>query len=502
MNPFPKLTSRDRVIDAVLVVLCGVGQAAAAAFAAFATRDAFAALHTGESIAMRTLVELCGAGVFAALCLYLAQRRSEALGQSYANALRQCLYRQIASLPKARHEERRVGALSLRFVGDLSAARLWFGAGLPDSLSALVILPGAMAILLALDPALAPAAVWPIVIALVVMMGAAWHLEQRHKVLRARRAGVAISMIERISMSPELDLMGRTDKELRALASRGADLRDDAVARRSRTALLQAILHTGTAMAGLSLLWSAGHLGAAPGTVAASLAVLAILVMPFQNLATAWDRHCAWRVARGKAMKLLNETTVDRQINPRNSAVEVAISGEIDGQPVARTIPKGEISFLDEEIGARLARHIAGLDRSSDVSVSFDGSLDQPKTAFIGDDHVGLQGSLRRTATLLSGKRPDDETIAGTLAAYGLGHLLELEKGLGTRIAEAGRNLTADETLRLDLARAELGKVDLLVLDSARWRAMSDGQSLLEQFRNRSDATIIGTSVPNATEYE
>ncbi len=261
MSSLPPLASRDRVFDAVLVVICGVGQAAAAAFAAFATRDAFEALHAGNGIESRTLVELGAAGLVAALCLYLARRRSEALGQSYANALRQSLYRQVAALPKRRHQERRVGALSLRFVGDLSAARLWFGSGLPDTLTALVVLPGAMAILFALDPVLAPVGIGPIVISLLLMTGMAWHLEQRHSTLRSRRAGLAITMIERIAMSPELDLMGRTGKEMRALAERGETLRKDAVARRSRTASLQAILRAGTSIAGLAVLWSAGQTG-------------------------------------------------------------------------------------------------------------------------------------------------------------------------------------------------------------------------------------------------
>jgi ABC-type multidrug transport system fused ATPase/permease subunit len=499
MSSLPPPASRDRVADAVLVVLCGVGQAAAAAFAAFATRDGFAALHAGSGIAWRTLAELGGAGVFAALCLYLAQRRSEALGQSYANALRQSLYRQVAALPKARHQERRVGALSLRFVGDLSAARLWFGSGLPDVLTALVVLPGAMAILLALDPALAAAGILPIAIALLVMTVVAWRLERRHSVLRSRRAGLAISMTERIAMSPELDLMGRTGKEMRALAERGETLRKDAVARRSRTASLQAILQAGTAVAGLAVLWRAGQAGVAPGTVAAGLAVLALLVLPLQNLATAWDRYCAWRVARRKALTLFDEDIVERRTDRRKQAVEVRISGRIAGQPVDRTFARGGVSTLDGDHAVQIARHIAGLDRSAGLTVTFDGADARPKTGFIGDGYVGLQGSLRRSLTLLCRKRPTDRTVAETLDAYGLGYLLDRDAGLDARIAESGRNLSAEETLRLELARAELGKVYLLVVASVRWQAMPDGQGLLDVFGNRSGATVIvAPPLPNS----
>ena len=338
------------------------------------------------------------------------------------------------------------------------------------------------------------AGILPIVISLLVMAGVAWRLEQRHRVLRSRRGGLAITMIERIAMSPELDQMGRTGKERRALTERGETLRKDAVARRSRTASLQAILQAGTAIAGLAVLWSASQTGVAPGTVAASLAVLALLVLPLQNLATAWDRYCAWRVARGRAQNLFNEEIVKRRTDSRKQAVEVQICGAIAGRPVEQTFTKGGISNLDDDHAVQIARHIAGLDRSASLTVTFDGADAQPKTAFIGDGYVGLQGSLRRSVTLLCRKRPTDQKIKETLDAYGLGYLLERDRGLDTRIAESGRNLNAEETLRLDLARAELGKVYLLVVASIRWHAVSDGDWLLELFRNRSGATVIVTS--------
>ena len=491
MTYLPRLAKEGCATDAALIVICGVCQAAAAAFAAFATRDAFAALHAGQGIATGTLIELAAAGIFGAIALYHAQRRSEALGQTYANALRQCLYRKIATLPKERHDERRLGALSLRFVGDLSAARLWFGVGLPDVLTAAIVLPGAMIILFALDPSLAPAGVIPIALALTIAVALAWHLGKRHRTLRRRRAAIAISMIERISMAPELDQMGRTKKELRSLSDQGQTLRQNAVARRSRAASLQAILQAGTAIAALCLMWRAGQIGTAAGTVAASLAVLALIMLPLQRLATAWDRFCAWRVAKEKAEDLLRERSVERKSRHRKSAVEVTVSGKLGDQSSEILFPCGAITTMTGAMGSRLARHIAGLDETPDLEVRFDGSTKQPRTAYIDDIHTGLQGSLRRTATLLSRKRPEDAAIAEALAAYGLAQLMDGPKGLETRIAEAGRNLSPEETLRLDLVRAELGQVDLLIIDSTRFRAMSNGTKLLKLFTNRNEVTLI-----------
>lgn len=491
MSGLPPLTARERVVDASLVVVFGIGQAAAATLAAFATRDAFAALHSAGGPALRTLVELVCAGLLGAVCLYGAHRRSEALGQSYANALRRRLYRHIAALPKALHERRRLGSLSLRFVGDLSAARLWFGTGLPDVLTAVVVLPGAAAILFALDPALAPTAVAPIGVALIAMIAVAWRLETRHRFLRTRRADIAIAMIERIARSPELDLMGRTDRELRSLDEKGMVLRRDAVARRSRTASLQAILHVGTAVAGLALLWRAGQTGTAPGTVAASLAVLALIALPLQNLAVAWDRYCAWRVARGKALRLLAAPSIERVNGAALACTSVEVSGTVDGEAVSRVFPCGGVSSLSGPSGSVLARHIAGLDRSDHLRITYNKGPAQPKTAYIGDEFIGLQGSLRRVATLMSSKRPDDGRIREVLAAYGLGHLLKEGRSLDTRMPEAGRTLTSDETLRLDLARAELGGVGLVIIDSVRLRASLHRKALIALFARRCHASLL-----------
>ncbi len=498
MRTLPTLATRDRVIDAVLIVSCGIVQAAALAAGAFATRDAFAALHAGGGLSIYTMLELAVAGIVAAICLLLSRRRAEGLGQSYAIALRHALYRQIAQLPKSRHDERRVGALSLRFVGDLSAARLWFGRGLPDLLSASVVLPGAVAILFALDPVLATTGLLPLGLALLVMVFAAWHLKRRHRQLRRRRANIAIAMIERVSIAPDLDLMGRTNRELCSLDRQGASLRDDAVARRSRTSGLQAILQVGVSLSGLTMLWLASRHGLAPATVAASLSVLALVAMPMQDIGAAWDKYCAWRVAREKALRLLREPVIRRRSRSLNEPVSVTLSGTYRGKRIAFFANGGEVTKLPDYACQTPARNISGLDTSDSVDVRFDGQKERPRIAHIGDDHLGLQGSLRRSATLMSRKRPSDKRITQALTAFGLGPLLSASGGLSQRISQNGKGLTAAQSLRLDLARAVLGKSNVIVIASLRWSAEPAQTSLINTLRELTPATIIVAETANA----
>lgn len=491
MSVLPPLATRDRVLDAVLLVSCGIAQAAALAVAAFATRDAFAALHAGETLATRTVAELAVSGAAVALCLLLASYRAEALGQSYAISLRRALYQQIARLPKSRHEARRVGALSLRFVGDLSAARLWFGRGLPDVLSAAVVLPGAVAILFFLSPALAVSGLTGLGATLLLMCAVAWRLEHRHRRLRQRRANIAISMIERIAIAPELDLMGRTERELRKLDEQGASLRADALARRGKTTSLQAILQAGVAFSGLLMLWQAGQQGIAPAIVAANLSVLALVAMPLQDLSAAWDYYCAWRVARDKAGRLLSEPAILRARSQNTEPVSIKVSGKIGEQPVTFAAKSGAATTLDGKYANVLARCIAGLDADPNIDILYDGRTRAPTTAYVGDAHVGLQGSLRRSATLTCQRRPDDPTIARVLRLTGLGDLLAAPGGLDQRLSQNGHGLTAEHTLRLDLARAILGQADVIVIASTRWFSLADQTGLLRTLLKQSAATVI-----------
>ncbi|MEO0745010.1 MAG: ABC transporter ATP-binding protein [Pseudomonadota bacterium] len=447
-------------------------------------------------MALRTILELGFAGVIAALCLFASRRQAEELGQSYAIALRRVLYKQIASLPKSRHDQRRTGALSLRFVGDLSAARLWFGRGLPDVLTAMVVLPGAVAILIALDEGLALTALTPLGLSLLLMAALAWHLERRHRRLRKRRASIAISMIERIAIAPELDLMGRTGKELRALDAQGAALKSDAVARRGRTAGLQGILQAGVAVSGLAILWFASQGTATPATVAASLSVLALVAMPLQDLAAAWDQYCAWSVARQKAQRLLSDPSITRRPSKEKTPVSVTLPDIAD-----LTAEAGKVTRIVAPNAPELARLIAGLDHDPKVTIAFGDQETPPKTAFIGDTHIGIQGSLRRSVTLSARKRPSDEAVAKVLCAFGLSALLDAPRGLDQRVAENGKGLGAGQTLRLDLARAVLGQAQVIVISSLRWDVEPDQKALLATLHSMTPATIILANAANNSNF-
>lgn len=488
---------------AVLVAL-GLVQATALGVAAFATRDAFAAIHAGAAPGAPVLTRLVAAGVLAAACEGAARVVAEALGQAYAAATRGALYAHIAGMSRRDLDARRLGALSLRFVGDLSALRGWYGRGLPGSIAAALVLPGVAMVLFLLDPRLGLAATAPLGASLLAMGLVAWGLDRRHSRLRSDRAGVAIAAMERIASAPELDLMGRTEAELRALEASGDRLRRSAVARARRATILRLLPQVGAAAGGVAVLAVAGGQGVAPATAAAALSMLAILTLPLHALAEAWDRFCAWRIARDKLQAVFAKPSRARAMRRRRTPVAVTVQGP----GIDAVIPAGALVRIDGPRAAgksRLAAAIAGLDRPPDLQVRYDGpEATLPRIAFLGDEPIVLRGSLRRVLTLGRRQRPADARVEAVARRYGLGPLVERLGGIGGRV-ETARALASGEGLRIALARAALSGPDLVVIDSGPFRADPDAGSLLKSLRADTGATVVvagdapGLPRPDAT---
>jgi ABC-type multidrug transport system fused ATPase/permease subunit len=492
----PRLLGRDRIGDAVLVPVLGIGQAIALGIGAFATRDAFAILHEGGLPDLATLGRLAAAGLAAAGLELIARQRSEAMGQAYAAALRHVLYAHLAGMDRREVAGRRLGALSLRFVGDLAAARNWVGRGLPQLAGAAVVLPGAAAVLVLLNPVLAAVAAPPVLLSLAAMLVLAMGLETRHRSLRGQRAGLSIAMMERIAISPELDLLDRTGRELSAMDADGAVLRRNAVARVTRVGLLRLVPQAGAALAGAMMLRAAGAGNVPPGEVAAGLAVLGILMIPLRELADVWDRFCAWRVAREKALSLLARPSARRVIVPRGHAVGLRLDGLVLGdRRIDAAVPAGAVAGVAGPPGSgksELGACVAGLDRPQGGAVLYDGAAAPlPRIAHVADRPVVIQGSLRRALTLGIEPRPRRRDITRAARRFGLGPLLARLDGLLGRVGEGARTASDGEALRIDLARAALARPDLIVIDSTRFLASPDRAALLGQLRAATEATVL-----------
>lgn len=482
--------------DVALVAFLGIGQALAMGVAAMATRAVFAALHGDTPPATAAFVLLGLAGCAVAGVEILSRIRAESLGQSFARSLRTALYRHIAGFSADDLARRRRGGLSLRFVGDLSAARGWAGLGLTRLASAIVILPGAGLALWLLHPRLAMAGGLPVVLSLGLALGLAIGLGGLHRNLRSRRARIAISMMERIAIAPALDLAGRTPKELSTLDDDSGVLKREAVARMARISLLRALPQIGAALGGVAILWAAGMSGIPAADAAGALAVLAILVLPLRELADVWDRYCAWRIARSKLQGLFDRDSALRRFRPVGRPVPVRFADvRFRGLHIDGEIPAGALAFVTGPPGSgksSLLSLAAGQDRPDAGQVSYGGSGDLlPRIAYITDDSPIVQGSLRRSLTLGIDPRPGDAEIRRVAVQFGLRPLLDRIGGTKGRVGEGGRTLAGGEVLRIALTRAALSRPDLIVIDSPHLIAGPKLGELLDRLTVITAATLL-----------
>ena len=505
MTQVPRLLGNGRRRSAAFVALTGIGQAVAAGVAAFATRAIFAALHDPMAdLPIGPLLALFLAGLGVAGLVWLERVTAERLGQDYAIALRQRIFSHLTRMPASAVANKRQGALALRFVGDLSAARNWVGLGLSRLIVAAVVLPGAAIVLFLLNPIFAAVALVPLLVAAAAMGAVAAAVAPTHRRLRRRRANLAIDMMERVAAGPELRLLGRVQSELKRLKRRAGEVRDAAVRRVTYAAGLRAVPDVGTAAAGALVLLAAAVTGTPAAEAAAALAVLGILARPMRALASVWDRRCAWRIAREKIERLLSMPTLKR----------VSPTPQSDMGPVAVTFEKVSKGLLQSfygtaAAGAKVAIYgrngvgkstclalAAGLEEADSGRVLIGGADLQDVRGRTGTFYVGphspmLQGSLRRALTLGLKRRPDDTEVDAVGRSFGLGRLFDAAEGLDLRIAEGGRNLSSGEVRRVQLVRAALSEPRLLLLDEPESGLDAAGRAALWRLVKQTTATVL-----------
>lgn len=470
MSQFPNILDEGRHAQIVAVSIAGVGEAAIIGFAAFAMRDIFAALHSAEDLLVAPLTVLSLAGIFVAMLRVFGRTQAERLGQSFAISLRRRLFRHYLNRSRSEILQRRTGALELRFVGDLSALRGWVSLGLTRVVSASVVLPGAAIALSLLNPALALAAPIPIMTAIAAMVLLANFIEPMHRKLRSKRARIAVSMMERVGIAPELDLMGRTSKEVKALNAHGERLSEIAIERRRAVSSLQMIPEIGAGFAAVAILWTASVYKAPAAEAAAALAVLGILTSPLRDLAGVWDRFCAWRIARAKCEAVIYTSENQNSLTDRSGPVAIEFEQvRFRGACIACSIAAGETVLVSVETGAGKSTFLAlaaGLEMPVSGKIRYGDHCKLPRSLSISANAPVLQGSLRRALTLGAHHRTEDRVIEDVARRFGFGPTLERLGGLSGRIGEGARTLSEGEKLRLHMIRAYLTKPNLVLVDA------------------------------------
>lgn len=513
MTPMPRLLAPGRRAPLARVTLLTLMQGLAAGAAAFATRALFEALHAGgPDLPLVPVVVLSLSGLVIASARIAAQVQGERLAQSYALDLRAALFEHAAGMAASDVAARRSGYSSLRFVGDMTAFRNWAGRGVPRLIAGAILIPATLAVLGLLSPALLLAVLPPLGVALLLIFVGGRRLAPLHRRLRARRGRIAAEMTERMALAPDLDRLGRRNKELHRLRRRSGQMIEAAL---DRLRLAEALTAVPELMAGLTaalILLIGAREGLGTGTIAAALSALGLLLAPMRNLATVWNLHAGWHAAREKCAAALAR----RQRGPYGTRglpkgpVALRIEAlELPGAPAfSFRLAAGKAGriALGERAETALFDILLGRDPKPAGQVRMSGiPLDalsrgalRRNLCRIGPDVPILQGSLRRALTFGTGVSMDDAALRDRIGQLRLKAVLCPDGDLDRRITEGGRTLSLSERTAVSLVRASLCQPRLVLVGQDFAAARPEVAEAVRRWIDATSTTVLWGSAEGA----
>lgn len=521
-GPEPRLLRGRRRLVLGWLVLNGFAQAGAAVATALLVERAFDALVLGPGGgSLAEGAPLAGglvAAVAASAWLRMREREdAERLGQDYVYELRATLFERVMSFAPRRLEQRSRGALSMRFVGDISSIRQWVSLGLSRLVVGGCFIFGALGALAFVNARLAGALAAVLTLGAVGAVALGGAMRRAAEEARRRRAKLAGLVTERIGAAAVVHAFGQDAREQRRMGKRATRLRS-AMIRRARIiggmrGLTEGVIGLTTVavlMVGAAEV-AAGR--ATPGTVVAAMAIVALLAAPLRDLGRVAEYWHGSQVALEKVRELLlapgvlHERPDARELPPgpgRLVLEDLGVAGALEG--VSAELAPGRAVAVIGPNGAGKSTLLAVVGRLLDPDsgrVLIDGhdladcTLASARRAMgmAGPDLPLLRGSVDYNVSYRRKDAPPEE-VARVRALCELDALAAaLPDGYDTEVAEDGRGLSAGQRQRIAIARALLGEPAVLLLDEADANLDEHARQVvdrvLEEQRRRGSVIVV-----------
>ncbi|MDX1607177.1 MAG: ABC transporter ATP-binding protein, partial [Candidatus Competibacterales bacterium] len=513
MNRLPPLLAEGRAPLLARLIFWGLLQAAVLVVTVLLVRRTFDALFAAEPSVTPWAAGLTLLGLALAGLRVLTRVDAERLGQHYIASVRDRLFRRVLALSQRQRQQRRLGHLMLRFIGDLSALRNWVSQGLAQLLVAGLTMSTTVAVLAALNIrlALAVSLILLLTLGAILLLGPA--LTRRIRRARRQRARLAANLGEKLRAADTVQACGRQRREQRRVRADSERLRAALVARAQLASLVRQLPEAanGLALAAVVLLGlrelAAGT--TTPGTLVAVITVTGLMTRPLAELARLFDYRQNYRVARDKIERFLALQPLDRPSRQPHSLPAAGGRLELDGLSVRGALH--ELSAVAEagEIVAVVGPNGAGkttLLAAAARLIPADGG----RVRLDGRDLARCRRSaLSRAIGIASAELPlvkgsidrniryrlpsaDADEVARVCALTGLDQALaRLPRGFDTRLGEHGRGIATGLRQRILLARALLGHPSLLLLDEIDAALDSPGRAQLDRLLRERPATVL-----------
>ena len=505
----PLLFSGSRRRDFAFLVANGAVQAGGAVVTALLVQSGFDALIAGEAGpgAQQTLLIVAGLIGIAAVNAGLRYREhldAERVGQSYVHALRLRLYRHLLRIGPAIANRISRGAVTLRFVGDLTALRRWVSLGLARLLVGAVVIVLALTALTVIAPMVALSVAAGVTLAAVLGLGLGNRLQTSTREVRRRRGRLAAVLTDRLAHLHLVQAFGQEHREAERFKPLSRPLKAAFLRRAAAIGLLRALADAGASAASLCALLVGAQLvmlgAASPGAVVAAMLVAGLLAPRLQELGRIYEYWTAAAIAREKQERLLRlrpppaDAKAHGGLDVAEGTGELVLEGVALNDlllPLSLSITPGERLCVLGENGAgksTLLQVMAGLRRPDAGRVALNGQdltvTDARKlrqaVSLVSCDLPLLRGSLRFNLTygLPGASRGElDEVIE----RCGLSAVVaRLPSGLDTQLSEQQTRFSAGERMRIALARGLLARPQVLLLDEMESHLDRDGVQTLD----------------------
>ncbi len=504
----PRPLSRERWGRLARLIVIGAVQAVAAIAIALLVERGFDTLVGSTAPIGSGQVATLTLGLFTAVAVTAISRArervaAEQLGQHYVLEVREALFAHLTRVPARQLGNRNRGSLLLRFVGDLSALRLWVSHGLARLVVAGVAVVVALSALAGMNVALAGAVASVLLTGTLATLAIAPRLLRTAQQSRRHRSRLTGEVTERLTQVGVVQAAGQERRERARVARQSTRVADAMIDAARAAGATRAIAEATAAGAGVvALLVGAYEVRsgrATPGTVVAAVTVAGLLASYLRDLGRVAEYAAGARVARHAAEQFLALPTLSdpaglprlrargepalelERVSVRGALRRVTLRAE-RGQLVAIVGPNGAGKSTVAALAARLIDPDSGRVRINGQDVRRRSLASVRRAVGIaGPDLPLLRGSMDRNVRYRL-PRCSDAEFARVVELCGLDELAaSLPGGWRADVGEGGARLSAGQRARIALARAALGRPRLLVLDEAEAHLDIDAAAVLDR---------------------
>ncbi|MEH6471161.1 MAG: ABC transporter ATP-binding protein [Halopseudomonas sp.] len=476
---------------------------------------------------LETLMPPIGLLLVMVFCLGLLRRQeridAERLGQGYVHRVRLQLFKHWCALGESGRTKRRTGVQMLRFIGDLTALRLWLAQGIARLIITLSLTLVVLVGLCWIDWHVGAA----VLVCLAVFAGVGHYLgsamQRTMRTARKKRSHLAGNINEKLQLATTIELFGQQRREQRYLARQSARLTDAMVARAAAIGDLRALTEwaIGSAMVvalAVGLGWPV-NTAISQGGLLAVFTGLGMLAPRLRNLGRIYEYWYGYQISCEKLNGFLSQPVEAsgrravpksfRQAKADLRLRSVSVSQRLES--VSATIPAGARICLQGPSGSgksALLAVLAGMIQPDQGDLMIgkrrlkDIRLDRyrRRVGMVSEQLPLLPGSVAKN--IRYGQRASaakDQTARMDIPLERAGiDISSFELDLSYRLAPNASNLGQGQRRAIELARALARSPQLLLLDDLD--SVTDGQT--KQLFNRAIAGFDGTVVFVANDDE